>query len=154
MLMDAPIVSQYMTPTPYTVEPDADLGEALRTMERYQIHHLPVLSEGKILGLLSLHDIRLLTTHAPLSIDTIRVSDVMGAHPHCVGPQASLSSVAQHMADHRLDAALVVQEDASLIGIFTHADALSAFARLLRQLVRKEAHPLATADQLSDAKLP
>ncbi len=133
MEQSAPTISQFMTPTPYTIEPQAPLFEALQVMELYHIHHLPVLAGSKILGLLSLNDLRLIGTHAPEAFASRPVEQLMSRNPYCVTPETNLCTVTMHMADRRQNAALVIQDDGSLIGIFTDADALSAFAAHLAE---------------------
>jgi CBS domain-containing protein len=56
---DAPrhqIVS-WMTPDPRTVEPEADADEALRYMLDNGFRHLPVVEEGKVIGIVSMRDL-------------------------------------------------------------------------------------------------
>lgn len=40
-----------------TVHPDDDVSEAIKKMKKSNIHRLPVISEGRLLGLISLSDI-------------------------------------------------------------------------------------------------
>lgn len=143
MTARTPVISRYMTPAPYTIGPNAPLSSALRTMETLSIHHLPVLLEQKIVGLLSLYDLKLLITHAAAAFDQIQVKDLMQPNPYLVSPETRLSTVMSHMAERRINTALVVQEDGSLIGIFTAADALHAFAEVLQQ--GRPASPLQTS---------
>jgi len=46
-----------MTRTVHTIGLDAGLDEAAAQMERYAVHRLPVLSHGRLIGILSLSDI-------------------------------------------------------------------------------------------------
>ena len=142
----APAISQFMTPTPYTIGPESRLLEALQVMELYHIHHLPVISEKKLVGLLSLGDLRLIGAHAPEAFATIAVEKLMSRNPYCVKPETALSTVTQHMAERRLNATLVIQEDGSLIGIFTDADAIAAFAQYLHGRWRPGAESLLADD--------
>ena len=50
-------VSEFMTPTPVTVEPDAPLAYALNLMTHGGFRHLPVMSQGVVLGLVSVKDL-------------------------------------------------------------------------------------------------
>ena len=49
--------SEYMTPGPLTVGPEEDVGEASAQMSARRVRHLPVVEEGKVVGLLSARDI-------------------------------------------------------------------------------------------------
>lgn len=56
---DAPrhqIVS-WMTPEPKTVAPDADADEALKFMLDHGFRHLPVVEDGKVVGIVSMRDL-------------------------------------------------------------------------------------------------
>ena len=44
-------VSAVMSMEPYCVEPSASMEEALAIGSRYQIHHLPIVDEGKVIGM-------------------------------------------------------------------------------------------------------
>lgn len=50
-------VEACMTKEPKTVSPEAELEEAARIMEQYAVHRLPVVANGKLVGVLSLKDI-------------------------------------------------------------------------------------------------
>jgi CBS domain-containing protein len=46
-------VGEIMTPNPHTITPDTDLDEVVRLMERHRVKRLPVLDEGKLVGIVS-----------------------------------------------------------------------------------------------------
>ena len=50
-------VETCMTKEPHTVAPEAELEEAARVMEQSAVHRLPVVEEGRLVGILSLKDI-------------------------------------------------------------------------------------------------
>lgn len=49
-------LSQVMSPTPLTIGPDATVAEALRMMHLNGLRHLPVLSAGQVVGVVSMRD--------------------------------------------------------------------------------------------------
>lgn len=49
---NTPVV-EVMTPSPMTVEPDRTFGHALIQMQKNGFRHLPVLQEGRVLGIVS-----------------------------------------------------------------------------------------------------
>jgi acetoin utilization protein AcuB len=122
---------------PYTVSPEERLDQATQLMQAFHIRHLPVVTEGHIVGLLSDRDLRLaakLKEGDPSLSDTM-VRDIMDRDVYRVTPQTSLSTVASHMVEHRQGAALVIHEDGHLIGIFTDLDAMRALAAHLHTQV-------------------
>ena len=46
-------VGEVMTRSPYTISPDAEFGEALMIMHERGFRHLPVLEDGKPVGMVS-----------------------------------------------------------------------------------------------------
>jgi acetoin utilization protein AcuB len=130
-------VSNYMTPMPYTVSPEERLDQATKLMRAFKVRHLPVVEKGHIVGIVCDRDLRFaqkLREDDPSLSETF-VRDIMDQEVYAVTPQTSLSTVASHMAEHRLGAALVIQEDGHLIGIFTDLDALRALASHLHTQV-------------------
>ncbi len=123
-------VARYMTRGPYTVGPQEPLGNARRLMAKFGVRHLPVRTEGKLVGVLSDRDVQTvwMLAHAPQ--DALTVQDAMAEHPYSVGPQESLASVVRVMADRRIDAAIVVEDD-RVVGVFTSTDAMHALADLI-----------------------
>jgi signal-transduction protein with cAMP-binding, CBS, and nucleotidyltransferase domain len=50
-------VEECMTRQPKTIGPDAELEDAATLMEALAVHRLPVVDEGRLVGVLSLKDI-------------------------------------------------------------------------------------------------
>ncbi len=137
MISNRVSVSNYMTPMPYTVRPEERLDQAVALMSAFKVRHLPVLDGDKLVGILADRDLRLaqkLRDQDP-GLAESSVADLMEHRVYTVTPQTQLSTVAAHMAEHRLEAALIVHEDGRLIGIFTDLDALRALASHLHTSV-------------------
>lgn len=64
---------EFMTSNPITITPETDLEEAARIMGREQIHRLPVMEAGKLVGMISLGDVSMaLTGDDRLVAETLR----------------------------------------------------------------------------------
>lgn len=50
-------VRNAMSPRVIAIRPDAEVGEAETMMGEFQIHRLPVVKDGKLLGVISLNDL-------------------------------------------------------------------------------------------------
>jgi len=46
-------IGEWMSPNPYTIHPSAGWDEALTSLERLRVRHLPVVEDGKVLGIVS-----------------------------------------------------------------------------------------------------
>ena len=50
-------VAGWMTPDPVTLGPDDDTGDALDRMLRAGFRHIPILEDGRLVGIVSLRDL-------------------------------------------------------------------------------------------------
>jgi acetoin utilization protein AcuB len=124
-------IHRFMTPTPHTITTRQTLAEAHQTMRERGVRHLPVVSDGKLVGVVSQRDLYLLETLRGVDVGREMVEEAMSDEPFVVAPDASLDEVAEAMANSKHGSALVV-ESATLVGIFTSTDALRALVALLR----------------------
>jgi serine phosphatase RsbU (regulator of sigma subunit) len=46
-------IREWMSPQPYTIHPDAGWEEAVASMERLRVRHLPVVENGKLVGIVT-----------------------------------------------------------------------------------------------------
>ncbi len=64
---------EFMTSNPITIGPDMEIEDAARLMAREQIHRLPVIEDGKIIGMITLGDVSTaLTGQDSLVAQTLR----------------------------------------------------------------------------------
>lgn len=120
-------ISKFMTRTPHSIEPGQPLEEARKVMGHHDIRHLPVLSGGRIVGLLSERDLTYIRT-LPGVGSTLKVKDAMVYDPVLVAETDSLRDVAKKMADMHIGSVLVCDNHNKLTGIFTYTDALKVLA--------------------------
>jgi len=125
-----PTISKYMTTTPHTIGAEQTLEKAEKLMNEYRIRHLPVLSGGKLVGILSDRDIKLVETFKDVDASKVLVDEAYSPQPYIASPNASLNEVCAQMVLHRYGSVLVV-DNHKLVGIFTWVDALKAFDELL-----------------------
>jgi acetoin utilization protein AcuB len=123
-------ISDYMTPMPFTIDSDESLVKARALMHEFNIRHLPVRSDYRIVGVLSLAGVEVLASHFPDNFSRKIVQDALVNSPYQVGPDTPLEQVSSHMAGNKIDCALIVQESGSLVGIFTEIDALRALTKM------------------------
>lgn len=127
-------VSDYMTPMPFTIESEESLVKARALMLEFNIRHLPVRSDYKIVGVLSLAGVEFMASHFPDSFSKKIVAEALVKNPYQVAPHTPLEQVSSHMAAHKIDCALIVQGNGALVGIFTEIDALRALTKICQGL--------------------
>ncbi len=119
-----------MTSDMATIVATTTVGEAMTLMRTLNIRHLPVLGDGKFVGIV---DEKLLAS-ALLSadgFDAALLQPVTCAMTHYVphvGPGEALPRVAQLLRTGRCDAVVVIDGQDRLLGIITTVDVVSALA--------------------------
>ena len=131
-------VKNHMTPNPITVEPNTPIFEALNLMKKHRIKQLPVVEDGKLLGLVTERDL-LTVSPSPattLSIYEINyllsrmtVKEVMIKSPARISPDATIEEAAVIMREHRFGS-LLVMEGENLVGIITESDLFEALIKI------------------------
>lgn len=130
MLM--PPISRYMTQQPWTIRSKAHLCEARARMREHGVRHLPVVDDGRVVGLVSERDLHLL--ERVLGGDPeATVADAMSSQVFSVGAEDALDRVVEVMADRRLGSAVVVDRAGAVAGIFTTVDGMQALADVLQR---------------------
>lgn len=125
-----PSISKYMTTLPHTIGVDQPLAKAEKMMAEYRIRHLPVLNGGKLVGILSDRDVKLVESFKDVDPEKVKVEEAFTPEPYITSPDAPLSDVCAEMAAKRYGCVLVCDHN-KLVGIFTWVDALKAFDELL-----------------------
>ena len=102
---------------PVTVDPDQKIYEALEIMARYRISGLPVVKEGKLVGILTNRDLRFETNYDQ------PIRNVMTREPlYTVPVGTTLEQAVEELHKHRVEKLLVVDENFTLKGLITVKD--------------------------------
>ena len=116
------IVGNRMTQEPITVEP-ADLAvRAVHKMQAGGFRRLPVVRDGRLVGIISDRDLREHRGH----LEQVKINDVMSTNPITVTPATTVEEAAQIMLERQIGG-LPVVADGHLVGIVTASDILRAF---------------------------
>lgn len=129
-MKQVPMIEKYMTATPHTINPSMPIKTAMQMMRENAFRHLPVLHAGKLVGVLTDRDIKLVASFK--GAENMTVDDAMTPAPFTVTPQASLDEVVFEMAEHKYGCAVVQQENGKVVGIFTATDGLRVLGEILR----------------------
>jgi acetoin utilization protein AcuB len=130
MAKTVPTVQKFMTVQPHTIGADQSLAKAEKMMSELRIRHLPVLEGGKLVGILSDRDLRLVESFKDVDPEKVTVGEAYTPDPYVTAPSTPLGDVCREMAAHKYGCALVV-DNHKLVGIFTWVDALHAFDRMM-----------------------
>lgn len=114
-------VAERMATGVAVLPPDATLERAEELMRRLDARHVPVVEEGRLLGIVSDRDLRRAAGAGRPS--SARVDRVMTREVVTVAPRDRLCAAAQLLHRRRIGAVPVV-DDGRLVGILTTADVL------------------------------
>jgi acetoin utilization protein AcuB len=134
------LVRDWMTGNLVTLSPEASVAEALTLCRERRIRHIPILEEGRLVGIVSDRDLRdaspaLGDPERASALQEIRVGDVMTPEVITVNPQDSIENAAQEMYELKIESLPVVAERAvvveeELLGIVTSSDVMRALVTL------------------------
>jgi CBS domain-containing protein len=129
-----PHVVAVMTPFPHAVSAEDTVATAAAMMEQHGIHHLPVLKDGALAGILSQRDVFLATDVLDDSPDRLDkpVWAICTRGVYTVEVDERVDLVADHMANEHIGSAIVTRKG-KLAGIVTTSDLCRAYAALLRE---------------------
>jgi acetoin utilization protein AcuB len=118
-----PIVGSVMTSFPYFVEVEDTAAKMERMMDEYNIRHLPVQENGKVIGIVSERDLHhhIKREAAEAEKNRIQARHIMVPHPYIVPFRAPLNEVVFEMAKRRIGS-VIVQRQGKLAGILSAID--------------------------------
>jgi acetoin utilization protein AcuB len=116
------LVGNRMTKAPVTITANDLLSEAKEKMRRGGFRRLPVVAEGKLVGIITDRDLR---AHVGY-LERTRVNGVMIENVRTVGSATTLEEAAQIMLKYQIGGLPVVDNN-RLVGIITTSDVMKAF---------------------------
>lgn len=129
------LATDLMQTEPRTIDVDASLSDALEAFSASGQRVLPVLSGGRLVGLLSAGDVRALLAPEGLTISeqmerillSMPISDFHTVEGKLVTPAMTVRELVQRILDHQLPELPVVAEDSgALLGLVSSERVLSA----------------------------
>ncbi len=123
-------VRDWMTPNPITIDPKTTLPEAHKLMKECHIRRLPVVDRGKVVGILTLGDVREASPSDASSLSIfelnyllskLTVENIMTRDPITIAPTGTIREAAQLMLEHKIGGVPVVDGE-KLVGIITESD--------------------------------
>lgn len=119
---DVHLVAKWMTPHPISAEPAEKLSVVRTKMLAGHFRTMPVLSSGKLVGVITDRDLR---RHEGY-LDNTEVRLAMTTEVRTVTPSTPVHTAAQSLIEHKIGA-LPVMEAERLVGIISTSDVLRAF---------------------------
>lgn len=149
--MNTEPVRSWMTEKVITITPQTTLPEVQRIMYAYKIRRLPVVKSDKLVGIVTLGDLReaKASDATTLSIyelnylmDKLTAKDFMTPNPITIAPDATIAEAARLMVEHKIGGLPVVDHD-TLVGLITETDlcrVLMSQSEIVEPIIGKEQH--------------
>ncbi|UCE85843.1 MAG: CBS domain-containing protein [Deltaproteobacteria bacterium] len=128
-------VSEVMQSQMVTLKPDERLDLADDIMHLGRVRHMPVVEEGRLIGIVSNRDLLAASLTKFLNFDpkqrraflhSVEAGEAMTRDVITVEPSATLREAAQLMIRHKVGCLPVVKPDGILVGLVTETDLLRA----------------------------
>ena len=135
------LVSDVMTTNVISVTPDISINEALRLLKENGIRRLPVTDgHGNVMGIVTEKDLKSAAPSKATTLDIweihqlldkIKVEEVMTREVITIKEDTPLEEAARIMAEKKIGALPVLNEDGKLSGIITESDIFRTFVKML-----------------------
>lgn len=129
------LVKDSMARAVVTLTPESTAGEALALCRERRIRHLPVVEDGRLVGIVSDRDLRSATPalgdpERAAALGEIRVGDVMAREVVTAAPDDPIDAAANTMRERGINCLPILDGD-DLVGIVTSSDVMESLVFLL-----------------------
>ncbi len=111
-----------MTTDLKTIDANASVAEAARNMRDYDVGSLPVLENGRFVGVITDRDVCCRVVADGRDVNQIEVRSAMTSSPICCTADANLDEVSRIMRDNQVRRCPVVDENDRLVGYIALRD--------------------------------
>ncbi|RME82764.1 MAG: CBS domain-containing protein [Caldilineae bacterium] len=132
-------VKDAMTPDPITVSPQTTLPEIAQIMREKKIRRVPVVEDGRLVGIVSDHDV-MASMPSPATtlsrwemnalLDRVTAREIMTSPVYVTSPDCPLEEAARVLIERKFGAMPVLDGD-KLVGIITETDFFRVFVEML-----------------------
>ena len=139
-------IKHWMTPDPITVTPETLIIDAKKIMKDHDIRRLPVVDQGRLVGIVTYRNIIEATPSSATSLSIhelnylilkLKVKDVMRKNPIAVTPEDSVIDVILEGHKKGIGSFPVVEGD-KLVGIVTETEITRAMIQIFGTRVESE----------------
>uniref|UniRef100_A0A7V6CES9 CBS domain-containing protein n=1 Tax=Thermodesulfobacterium geofontis TaxID=1295609 RepID=A0A7V6CES9_9BACT len=120
-------VKNWMITEVITAGPEDTVETAIQLMRRFSIRHVPIIENGKLVGLVTESNLRAYLSSEKLQLP---LKEVMILNPITVDPETSIDEAARIIYKYKIGGLPVITEG-KLVGIITITDILEAFIELM-----------------------
>lgn len=124
-------VQNWMSHDPVTVEEDTSIIDVMKILEQNDIRHLPVMSRGRLTGMLTDQDVKNATPSKTTALKAqelyfllaeLKARDIMRPDPIVIYPDQTMEVAAVKMLEYKVTGIPVVTGSGDLVGIISQGD--------------------------------
>ena len=121
------LVKNCMSTYPVTVTPEKEVKDAFHLLKKHSIRQVPVVKDGKLLGIVTDRDLRVALVRPELTVEAFMSTD-----PVTVIEDSTVEEAARIIRSRKFNALPVASKKGELVGIITVTDILDGLLNLLR----------------------
>ncbi|MDH3348475.1 MAG: CBS and ACT domain-containing protein [Desulfobulbaceae bacterium] len=130
------LIKDWMATTILTVDANTSVMRATRIIKENNIRRLPVLSHGKLVGVVTDRDLKEASPSSTSDVDLhemyyllseMRITDVMSRNPVCMKDDDTLEKAALVMLKEKISGIMVLDSKENLVGLLSETDILHGF---------------------------
>ena len=125
------LVRNWMNTRVTTIEAKDSMEKAIKVMKQNDVHMLPVVREGRLVGVLTDRDLKRASASEATTLEVhelfyllsrIKVADIMSAPAITVPPDFTVEETAALLLRHRISGVPVVTADGRIVGTITQGE--------------------------------
>ncbi len=133
------LVKDWMTKDPVTITDETSMMKAIHLMKERRFRRLPVVHEGKLVGMVTDRDLKEASPSKATTLDVhelyyllaeLQIKEIMTRNPLTLSPDDTVERAAQLMLEKTISGLPVVDADGRLVGIITQSDVFQAFIHI------------------------
>jgi acetoin utilization protein AcuB len=133
------LVKDWMSKDPITINDDTSMMKAIHLMKQNRFRRLPVLQEGRLVGIVSDRDLKEASPSKATTLDVhelyyllaeLQVKDIMTRDPITVASDDTVEHAAQLMLENTISGLPVTDDKGAVVGILTQSDVFRAFMHI------------------------
>jgi acetoin utilization protein AcuB len=125
------LVTNWMSKNAITVNEDDSMQDAMKLMKQHTIRMLPVLKDGRLVGVVTDRDLKRASASDATTLDVhemlyliskIKVKSIMSKNPISVSPDLTVEETAEVLLANKISGAPVVDAAGKIVGTITQSD--------------------------------
>jgi acetoin utilization protein AcuB len=150
-------VAKRMTPNPKVIESAATIADASEMMRKYKIRRLPVVDQGRLVGIVTDRDLRSVTPSPATTLSIfelnyllakMQVKDIMHKDVVTINFGATIEEAALTMSNHHIAGLVVVDAVGTVVGIITETNIFNSFVEIMGLKEGKTRFTFSVTDQV------